>query len=79
MPRAREILTKKRLVNTNNDVSTLNFDDFFIHRLFSYIVKESNPGDDKLRDIIADPKQRLYESERIKKSVLDYEQGLWEY
>lgn len=77
---ARPILTKKRLVNTNNDASNLSFDDFFIRRLFaSYIVKESNPGDDKIRDIISDPKQRLYESERIKKSVLDYEQGLWEY
>ncbi|MEH3113987.1 type IX secretion system ring protein PorN/GldN [Pedobacter terrae] len=79
-PEAREILTKKRLINTNNDASSLSFDDFFIRRLFtSYIVKESNPGDNKIRDIIADPKQRLYESERIKKSVLDYEQGLWEY
>lgn len=79
-PEAREILTKKRLINTNNDASSLSFDDFFIRRLFSsYIVKESNPGDNKLRDIIADPRQRLYESERIKKSVLDYEQGLWEY
>ncbi|MCX3265778.1 type IX secretion system ring subunit PorN/GldN [Pedobacter agri] len=79
-PEAREILTKKRLINTNNDASSLSFDDFFIRRLFSsYIVKESNPGDNKLRDIITDPRQRLYESERIKKSVLDYEQGLWEY
>ncbi|MBB6237169.1 gliding motility associated protein GldN [Pedobacter sp. AK013] len=79
-PEAREILTKKRLINTNNDASSLSFDDFFIRRLFSsYIVKESNPGDNKIRDIIADPRERLYESERIKKSVLDYEQGLWEY
>lgn len=79
-PEAREILTKKRLINTNNDASSLSFDDFFIRRLFSsYIVKESNPGDNKIRDIISNPKDRLYESERIKKSVLDYEQGLWEY
>ncbi|WP_025144002.1 gliding motility protein GldN [Pedobacter jeongneungensis] len=79
-PEAREILTKKRLINTNNDASSLSFDDFFIRRLFSsYIVKESNPGDNKIRDIISNPKERLYESERIKKSVLDYEQGLWEY
>ena len=79
-PEAREILTKKRLINTNNDASALSFDDFFIRRLFSsYIVKESNPGDNKIRDIITDPRERLYESERIKKSVLDYEQGLWEY
>jgi len=77
---ARELLTKKRLINTNNDASNLSFDDFFIRRLFSsYIVKESNPGDNKIRDIITDPRERLYESERIKKSVLDYEQGLWEY
>lgn len=76
----RPIIAHKRLVNTNNDASTLSFDDFFIRRLFSsYIVKESNPGDNKLRDIITDPRDRLMESERIKKSVLDYEQGLWEY
>jgi gliding motility associated protien GldN len=79
-PEAREILSKKRLINTKNDASSLSFDDFFIRRLFSsYIVKESNPGDDKLRDIISDPRERLMESERIKKSVLDFEQGLWEY
>ncbi len=79
-PDAREILTKKRLINSNNDASSLSFDDFFIRRLFSsYIIKESNPGDNKIRDIISDPRERLYESERIKKAVLDYEQGLWEY
>jgi len=79
-PEARELLSRKRLINTNNDASTLTFDDFFIRRLFaSYIVKESNPGDNKIRDIITNPRERLYESERIKKSVLDYEQSLWEY
>lgn len=79
-PEARELFARKRLINTNNDASSLSLDDFFIRRLFSsYIVKESNPGDDKIRDIITDPRDRLYESERIKKSVLDYEQGLWEY
>lgn len=79
-PEAREVLSKKRLVNARNDASTLSFDDFFIRRLFSsYIVKESNPGDDKLKDIIADPRERLYESNKIQNSLLDYEQGLWEY
>ncbi|TCD12577.1 gliding motility protein GldN [Pedobacter frigidisoli] len=76
----RPIIAHKRLINNNNDASNLSFDDFFIRRLFSsYIVKESNPGDNKIRDIITDPRERLFESERIKKSVLDYEQGLWEY
>ncbi|QPH41695.1 type IX secretion system ring subunit PorN/GldN [Pedobacter endophyticus] len=76
----RPIIAHKRLINSNNDASNLSFDDFFIRRLFSsYIVKESNPGDNKIKDMITDPRERLYESERIKKSVLDYEQGLWEY
>ena len=79
-PEAREVLSRKRLVNSRNDASTLSFDDFFIRRLFtSYIVKESNPGDNKLKDIIADPRERLYESNRIQNALLDYEQGLWEY
>lgn len=79
-PEAREVLSKKRLINSNNDASSLTFDDFFIRRLFSsYIVKESSPGDDKLKDIITDPRERLYESGRIQNSLLDYEQGLWEY
>lgn len=79
-PEARVILAKKRLVNVTNDASVLSFDDFFLRRLFSsYIVKESNPGDEKLRDYITDPRERLLESERIKRSVLDYEQGLWQY
>lgn len=79
-PDARKLLSQKRVTNSSNDASSLTFDDIFIRRLFaSYIVKQTNPGDDRLKDIIADPKERLYESERIKKSVLDYEQGLWEY
>ncbi len=79
-PEAREVFSKKRLVNARNDASTLSFDDFFIRRLFSsYIVKESNPGDNKLKDIISDPRERLYESDRIQNGLLDYEQGLWEY
>ena len=79
-PAARQVLATKEVFMGKNDATGLSYDDVFLKRLFTaYIVKESNPGDNKLRDIIADPRQRLYESERIKKSVLDYEQGLWEY
>ncbi|MDR6784012.1 gliding motility associated protein GldN [Pedobacter africanus] len=81
---ARELLSKKRLVNPLNDASQLTFDDFFVRRLFSsYIVKETNPADKNIVDILGqtDPKdtRKLYESERIKKSISDYEQSLWEY
>ncbi|TDQ06652.1 type IX secretion system ring subunit PorN/GldN [Pedobacter metabolipauper] len=81
---AREILSKKKLVNPSNDASTLTFDDFFVRRLFaSYIIKETNPANKSIIDILGqvDPKdpRKLYESERIKKSISDFEQSLWEY
>lgn len=81
---ARELLSKKRLTNPLNDASQLTFDDFFVRRLFSsYIVKETNPANKNIVDILGqtDPKdtRKLYESERIKKSISDYEQSLWEY
>lgn len=81
---ARELLSKKRIVNPLNDASQLTFDDFFVRRLFaSYVVKETNPANKNIIDILGqtDPKdtRKLYESERIKKSISDYEQSLWEY
>lgn len=81
---AREIFNKTRLLNPYNDASTLTFDDFFVRRLFSsYIVKETNPSNQNIADLLGltDPKdpRKLYESERIKKSISDFEQSLWEY
>jgi len=81
---AREIFNKSRLLNPGNDASTLTFDDFFVRRLFSsYIVKQTNPSNQTIADLmgITDPKdpKKLYESERIKKSISDFEQSLWEY
>lgn len=81
---ARELLTKKKLMNPANDASVLTFDDFFVRRLFaSYIVKETNPGNKNITDMLGltDPKdpRKLYESEKIKKSIADFEQSLWEY
>jgi gliding motility associated protien GldN len=81
---ARELLSKKRMINPLNDASQLTFDDFFVRRLFSsYVVKETNPSNKNIADILGvtdvkDPR-KLYESERIKKSISDFEQSLWEY
>ena len=81
---ARELLSKKRMVNPGNDASTLSFDDFFVRRLFSsYVVKETNPGNKNIVVMLGltDPKdiRKLQESEAIKKSLADFEQSLWEY
>ncbi|RZK75862.1 MAG: gliding motility protein GldN, partial [Pedobacter sp.] len=79
---ARELLSKKRMVNPGNDASTLSFDDFFVRRLFSsYVVKQTNPGNKNIVDILGltDPKdiRKLQESEAIKKTLADFEQSLW--
>lgn len=81
---ARELLSKKRMVNPGNDASTLSFDDYFVRRLFSsYVVKQTNPGNKNIVDMLGltDPKdiRKLQESEAIKKTLADFEQSLWEY
>lgn len=76
----REILVKYKVANNQNDNSGINFDDVFVRRLFfSNITKTSNAADNRIEDILFNPKDRLLESERIKRAMADFEQGLWEY
>lgn len=78
-PEARPILATKEAVSRNNDATGLSFDDVFVKRLFnSYIVKQSNDKDERIRDY-AQGIDKLYESEKVKKSLLDYELNLWKY
>jgi len=76
----REILVKTKIANNGNDNSGINFDDVFVRRLFySNITKWSSADDNRIEDYIANSKERLLESEKFKKFLADFEQGLWEY
>lgn len=78
-PDARPIFATKEAVSRNNDATGLSLDDVFNKRLFSsYIVKESNDKDNRIKDY-ATGIDRLYESERIKKDLMDWELNLWQY
>jgi len=78
-PEARNVLVNAQMFNRFNDSSNMNFDDFFIKRMFSaYITKESNSENLRIRDY-AIGMDRLYESERIRRMLLNYEADLWEY
>lgn len=78
-PEARPLLATKAIANRKNDVTKLSYDDLFIKRMFSsYIVKESNVEDLRIKDY-AQGIDQLYESERIKKESMDYEHDLWSY
>lgn len=79
-PEARHIFVNKEVASRHNDATGLSYDDVFIKRLFSsYIVKQSNPEDLRIRDYVDNGINRLYEAERIKKELLDFEQDLWSY
>lgn len=78
-PEARPILAAKEVSMRNNDATNLSYDQVFLKRIFSsYIVKESNEKDERIKDY-AQGIDKLYESERIKKSLMDWELNLWQY
>lgn len=78
-PEVRHLLVTKPAVNRNNDATGLSFDDLFMKRLFaSYIVKESNPEDLRIKDYAVGI-EKLYESERVKKALMDFEHDLWSF
>ena len=78
-PEVRQLLVTKAVVNRGNDATGLSYDDIFIKRLFaSYIVKESNAEDLRIKDY-AIGIDRLYESERVKKALMDFEHDLWSF
>jgi gliding motility associated protien GldN len=76
-PQVRRILANKEVVNRNNDAPGLSYDDVFMKRLFtSYIIKESNDKDERIRDF-AEGLDKLRQSEKIKKALAEWELQLW--
>ncbi len=79
-PEMRGLLSTTQVVNGRNDAFSLSYDDVFMKRIFSsYIVKVSNVKDEYIRDYAKTGVDRLKESERIKKELLDWEHDLWSY
>jgi gliding motility associated protien GldN len=80
-PQIRDILARHRAFNDFNDASPLSWDDVFeIRRFSSYIYKETNSQDLRLKDFFPeDGLARLREGEKIKNKLFNFEQDLWEY
>ncbi|MCX6332783.1 MAG: gliding motility protein GldN [Bacteroidia bacterium] len=76
----RDIMAKYEVFNTKNDAQRISYDDFFMQRRFSgVIVGESNEYDDRLIQKYLIGKPALFESERIKTELQNFESDLWEY
>src|SRR5574344_1291029 len=75
----RNVLAKAFVFNRVNSSERRSYDEIFQTRIFdSYIVKEENVYDRYINSYAFNI-DALYESERIKNDLFDYEQGLWEY
>jgi gliding motility associated protien GldN len=76
----RDVLAKKEAYNPKNDAQRLSFDDLFMQRRFSsYIVAESNVYNDRFIQEYTVGKDAMFEAERVKKEIMDFEHDLWEY
>lgn len=78
-PESRPILSEALIYNRHNDAMRLTYDDAFWKRMFnSYIYKESNVYDRRISEY-ATGLDALYESERIKNELFQFEHDLWEF
>jgi gliding motility associated protien GldN len=76
----RDLLSKNEVFNPSNDAQRLSFDDLFMQRRFSsYISAESNVYNDRPINLYTIGKDAMFEAERIKKEMADFEHDLWEY
>jgi len=76
----RDVLATKEVYMTNNDAQRISFDDLFMQRRFSsVIVGESNVYNDRRIAEYQAGKYTLFEAERIKTEMFNFEHDLWEY
>ena len=78
-PAVREYLAKYDAYNVSNDISGMSWVDIFDMRMFaSYIMKESNIQDRRIKDY-STGQDALLESEKIKQDIFEMEHNLWSY
>lgn len=79
-PQARELFARNRVFTMGgNTNSTISWEDLFEMRYFaSFITKESNVYDRRIEDY-ARGVDALWESDRIKNAIFNFEHDLWQY
>ena len=78
-PECREILSRHKVFNANNDASPMTWQDMMEMRQFSsYIMKRSNVYDRKVEDYLTGV-DMLLEAEKIRMEIFNFEHDLWSY
>lgn len=81
-PDARTVLHEAKAFNDVNSAASISFDQLLNSRRFnSVIYKEENVyGDREIKDYITkDAQYQLFESERIKEKIRNFEENMWNY
>ena len=76
----RQALAASEAFNSFNDAQRISFEDLMLQRRFNgYIVAESNVYDDRSINQYKMGPAQIFEAERIKNEIFNFEQDLWEY
>jgi len=82
----RPYLAKQHIINTENELQRLSFDDFFTQKLYSsYLLGDNNVFGRMLLEydkVIPEDRFEAFikkEQKRIETELLNFEQDLWEY
>jgi gliding motility associated protien GldN len=76
----RDALAKHEVYMANNDAQRMSFDDLFMQRRFGGVIAgESNVYNDRRINQYEIGKATLFEAERIKTELFNFEHDLWEY
>lgn len=78
-PEVRLLLANTEVFNFKNDAQKRTYDDIFLKRMFSsYIIRESNVYSRLINTYTAGD-ESLAESEKVKNTIYDLEEDMWEY
>jgi gliding motility associated protien GldN len=76
----RDVLSKNEAFLSDNNAQRLSFDDLFMQRRFdSFIWGKSNVMNDRMVNEYAVGKAALFEADRLKTELFNFEHDLWEY
>ncbi|MDG1717402.1 MAG: gliding motility protein GldN [Saprospiraceae bacterium] len=84
-PEARNLLSKHRIFNENNDMAPMTWAALFESRFFSSVIyKSSNVLDPRVKDMFDASKENsnidiLLESKKIKAELFNFEHDFWTY
>lgn len=79
-PELRETIAQYEVFNPVNDVARMNWDEFFENRFFaSYIIKVSNPLDQRFQEMGLSPMEALHAGQEAQENLFNKEHDLWVY